>query len=229
MLRQKADAAGKTGQPEALKTAAAWRVVMKAEDREYYGIYAPLLERTRKVILAELDKITEEITQDSELALIEHVLSRIKSAASIQEKLRQNHLDTNARSAVINLSDAVGIRIVTHFVGDVYVVRDLLRKSDVWTIVKEKDYIAAPKPNGYRSLHVILELPAEGIDVSGIQAEIQLRTIAMDCWASLEHQMRYKKNITNTRMLETELKRCADEMASTDLSMQTIREMIQGQ
>lgn len=90
-----------------------------------------------------------------------------------------------------------------------------------------KDYIALPKPNGYRNLHVIVQLPFGNSEIPFIRGEIQLRTIAMDCWASLEHQMRYKKNILDTALIQSELLRCAEEMASTDLTMQAIREMIQ--
>ena len=98
--------------------------------------------------------------------------------------------------------------------------------STVWRVVTVKDYIANSKPNGYRSLHVILALPFGVGGIEEIRTEIQLRTIAMDCWASLEHQLKYKKNIGNTELIVSELKRCADEMASTDLSMQTIRDLI---
>ena len=89
-----------------------------------------------------------------------------------------------------------------------------------------KDYIANAKPNGYRSLHIIITLPFGVGGIETMDAEIQLRTIAMDCWASLEHQLKYKKAVRSTALIVEELKRCADEMASTDLSMQTIRDLI---
>ena len=129
-------------------------------------------------------------------------------------------------TAFTRLSDLIGFRLVTHFVGDVYELVKSMKSDTRYRVVKEKDYIALPKPNGYRSYHVILECPFPEAPDGVLRVEIQLRTIAMDCWASLEHEMRYKKGITNTALIEKELKRCAGEMASTDLSMQTLRDMI---
>ena len=119
------------------------------------------------------------------------------------------------------LYDAIGLRIVCAFVDDVYTIRDYLVNSEQYKIVKEKDYIRRAKPNGYRSYHMILRTQ------SGYYAEIQLRTISMDTWAALEHHLKYKKNLGgHVDLIVSELKRCADELASTDLSMQTIRDMI---
>lgn len=102
-----------------------------------------------------------------------------------------------------------------------------MRRQEDIRIIKEKDYIASPKPNGYRSYHVIISLPIHLPDCTKeLYAEIQIRTIAMDSWAALEHELRYKHTIQNAEMLAEELKRCSDEMASTDLTMQTIRKMI---
>lgn len=106
------------------------------------------------------------------------------------------------------------------------------KKSIITNVVEEKDYILNVKPNGYRSYHMILEVITPFPDCDGNEngkyyIEIQLRTIAMDSWASLEHQMKYKKNITNHERITKELKRCADELASCDLNMQTIRKLIE--
>lgn len=200
---------------------------MNSRDLKYYGEYAELLIDKQKMLLSEINKILTKIADDSEYAPAEHIRSRIKGSSSIKEKLIKNGLSDDAKSGLEFLSDVIGVRIVTHFIGDVYLLLKLLKKSDCWEVIKVKDYISNPKPNGYRSLHIILKFPVECSDFSFINAEIQIRTIAMDCWASLEHQMKYKKNIRNTDLIVEELKRCADEMASTDLSMQTIREMIQ--
>lgn len=202
---------------------------MNKSDLEYYGEYADMLIEKQNMILSEINKILNEITEDSEHAPAEHIRSRIKNPSSIIEKLKSRGLCHDAKTGLEFLSDVIGVRIITHFIGDVYSILELLKKSDLWEIITVKDYISNPKPNGYRSLHVILRFPVECPDFEFITAEIQLRTIAMDCWASLEHQMKYKKNIKNTKLIVEELKRCADEMASTDLSMQTIREMIQSQ
>jgi len=108
---------------------------------------------------------------------------------------------------------------------------EFIRTIPGCTVVMEKDYITNPKPNGYRSYHMILDLEVPYMDVDGnvpghYYAEVQLRTLSMDSWASLEHEMKYKQDIENTKLIVNELKRLADEMASCDISMQTIRDLI---
>ena len=177
-------------------------------------------------MLHEIQAILDSISTDSEKAPAEHLKCRIKGAESLKEKLRKNGLPQTPAAGLQHLSDVVGARVVTHFIGDIYTVLEWIRRSDKWKVKQVKDYIAAPKPNGYRSLHVILTVPFGVGGIDTIDTEIQMRTIAMDCWASLEHQLKYKKNIRSTALIVEELKRCADEMASTDLSMQTIRDLI---
>ncbi len=200
---------------------------MKQEDAAFYGIYAAKLEEIHDLMLREIQAILDGISNDSETAPAEHLKCRIKGAESLKEKLRRKGLAETPENGLRYLSDLVGARVVTHFVGDIYTVLDDITKSEKWQVKKVKDYIADPKPNGYRSLHVIITLPFGADDIETIDAEIQMRTIAMDCWAALEHQLKYKKNIRSTALIVEELKRCADEMASTDLSMQTIRDLIQ--
>ncbi len=179
---------------------------MKQEDLAFYGAFAPKLQEIHDLMLHEIQAILDSISTDSEKAPAEHLKCRIKGAESLKEKLRKNGLPQTPAAGLQHLSDVVGARVVTK---------------------KVKDYIANAKPNGYRSLHVILTMPFGVGGIETIDTEIQMRTIAMDCWASLEHQLKYKKNIRNTALIVDELKRCADEMASTDLSMQTIRDLIQ--
>ena len=199
---------------------------MKQEDLLFYGEYAAKLEEIKAMMLSEIQSMLNSISADSETAVAEHIKFRIKGSESLREKLRKKGLDETAESGLKNLSDLVGARVITHFVGDIYTVLDLIEKNPNWRVSKVKDYIADMKPNGYRSLHVILTVPFDTGGIDTIDVEIQLRTIAMDCWASLEHQLKYKKNIKNTALIVDELKRCADEMASTDLTMQTIRDLI---
>ncbi len=201
---------------------------MENTTESYYGKYLEPLRDIENDILNIIDILLNDMTPDPESAPAEHIRSRIKDPESTKEKLKKLRLPTDASSALNNLSDIIGIRIVTHFVGDVYKIVDALKNTDGCEIVKIKDYISSPKPNGYRSLHVIVRVPFADEDIPFINIEIQLRTIAMDCWASLEHQLKYKKNISNVKLIEGELKRCADEIASTDLTMQTIRDMIKG-
>ena len=200
---------------------------MKQDDLAFYGIYAAKLEEIHDMMLREIQAILDGISTDSEKAPAEHLKCRIKGAESLKEKLRRKELSETPESGLLHLSDLVGARVVTHFIGDIYTVLDEIQKSDKWQVKKVKDYIADDKPNGYRSLHVIITVPFGVGEIDTMDAEIQMRTIAMDCWASLEHQLKYKKNIRNTSLIVDELKRCADEMASTDLSMQTIRDLIQ--
>lgn len=204
---------------------------MIQEDQAYYGEYAEGLERIEELVLEELNAITERIKERTGEVPVEHIRSRIKESASLQEKLIKKGAQTDVRSAMTELSDLVGLRIVTHFIGEVYEILEDIQSSRLWKVTEVKDYISDPKPNGYRSLHVILSLDLDrmGVELPGmkeLQIEIQMRTIAMDCWASLEHEMKYKRTINNTDLIISELKRCADEMASTDLSMQTIRDLI---
>ena len=186
-----------------------------------YGDHLPKMEKTMGDILDRIEALRKNLTENYGMDPIEHCLSRIKAEDSMREKCRRNGLPENTESALRVLTDAIGVRIVCAFVGDVYKVAEYLRTFPDYEIVAEKDYIRNVKPNGYRSYHMILKT-AEGYFV-----EIQLRTISMDTWAALEHHLKYKKNVvTNAELIKAELKRCADELASTDVSMQAIREMI---
>ena len=152
---------------------------------------------------------------------IESVRGRIKTLDSIQEKLQRRGFELTVDSIERNLDDVAGVRVICSFPSDVYRLRDALLHQDDVILVEEKDYISNPKANGYRSLHLIVKTE------QGYYVEIQLRTISMDTWAALEHQMKYKKDkMASEELIVSELKRCADELASTDVSMQTIRDMI---
>lgn len=126
-----------------------------------------------------------------------------------------------------NLNDVAGIRVICPFISDIYDVAEMLLKQEDVFLVKKKDYIKNPKENGYRSLHLIIETP---IFLSNgkehMRVEIQIRTVAMDFWASLEHQIRYKKETEETQMISDELKECADVIARTDEKMQELKDRI---
>ncbi len=186
-----------------------------------YGSHLPELEQVMTLILKEIADVRADLTVKYGSDPVEHLLSRIKAEESMREKCRRKGLPETEHSALVDIHDAIGIRVVCSFVDDVYAIRDRLASMPGFTVTEEKDYIKKCKPNGYRSLHMILRSD------DGVYAEIQLRTISMDVWAALEHHMKYKKNISgNLSLVTAELKRCADELASTDLSMQTIRDMI---
>ena len=175
-------------------------------------------------LLGEVARIRNELSISIGMDPVEHILSRIKSEQSMRDKCIRKGLPVTTQSALERIHDGIGIRIVTAFVDDVYSIRDALRDAPGYDIVEEKDYIRHVKPNGYRSLHLIIRIH------DAYFAEIQLRTISMDTWAALEHHMKYKKVVGgNSDLIVRELKRCADELASTDISMQTIRDMINEQ
>ena len=188
----------------------------------FYGAALKPLEQTKALLHDMIRTYTESVGQTDQLKPIVYDCSRIKSPESAIKKCRLRGFGTSLGAALENLYDLVGIRVICAFSADVYRLAEWLKQQPDIRIVQEKDYYAAPKPNGYRSYHLLLQVPS-----TGMHAEIQLRTIAADFWATLEHQMKYKKEIPNEKMIRKELKRCADEIASVDLSMQTIREIIQ--
>jgi ppGpp synthetase/RelA/SpoT-type nucleotidyltranferase len=186
-----------------------------------YGSYLPELEMVMRELQESVDKLREEIREETGMDPVEHCLARIKSEESMREKCRRKMLPEDTEAALTQIYDAVGLRVVCAFIDDIYRIRDHLAQQPGTEVVEEKDYIRNVKPNGYRSYHMILRIHGK------FYAEVQLRTISMDTWAALEHHLRYKKQLGgNTSLIESELKRCADELASTDLSMQTIRDMI---
>lgn len=194
-----------------------------------YGRYLPLiLEDFSQCIQLENDKAKVE----TGYKLYEHIIGRIKTSDSMIEKCRRKQLPVTVDSALKTIRDSIGVRIICGFVNDIYQIIERIKAFDDCRIVVEKDYIQHVKPNGYRSYHVILEIDTPYPDCLGnsdgkYYIEIQLRTIAQDSWASLEHQMKYKHDIENPERIVRELKRCADEMASVDLTMQTIRQLIE--
>lgn len=191
------------------------------EQNTIYGNHLPQMEIILDEMLKHINTIRLEMSEKTQTDPIEHCLSRIKSEASMREKCRRKGLPETTESALCHIHDAIGIRIVCAFLQDVYTIRDCLTRFDEYELINQKDYIQNAKPNGYRSLHLILKTR------TGYYMELQLRTISMDTWASLEHHLKYKKSLRDNEVLIVkELKRLADELASTDVSMQTIRNMI---
>lgn len=194
--------------------------------QEFYGSDLPRLQAAEQALVGLLSRYPDTRRDGGQPQTILYCTSRIKSAESMARKLELHGLPADGETAVREMHDAVGVRVICSFLDDVYQVADWLADQPAVRIVQTKDYISAPKPNGYRSLHLIVEL-AEGPG-RGLSAEIQLRTIAIDFWASLEHQIKYKHTVTHESLIREELKRCADEIASVELSMQTIRELLAG-
>lgn len=201
------------------------------ERQTIYGKFGPYLEYILEDFGSRIQEASKKAKEETGFKLFEHYIARVKTADSMSEKCLRKGLPQTAESALKQIRDSIGIRIVCGFVDDIYRTIDVIKGLDGVSIYNEKDYVSNAKPNGYRSYHLILEVETDFEDCLGQQPgkyfiEVQLRTIAMDSWASLEHQMKYKHDIKNPERIVRELKRCADELASCDLSMQTIRDLI---
>lgn len=201
------------------------------QEQDIYGKYGGYLPKILDDLSQRIQEANDRVKQETGQKLFEHFNARIKQAASMEEKCQRKNLPRVPESALKEIRDAIGIRIVCGFIEDIYQTIEVIRQLEGCEIVLEKDYIRAAKPNGYRSYHLILEVETPYEDCHGQNpgryfVEIQLRTIAMDSWASLEHQMKYKHEIKDSKRIVRELKRCADELASCDVTMQTIRNLI---
>ena len=194
----------------------------------YYGKHILHMLAAQRRVLDIADEY-ERSHRSDEIKAIRNKTTRIKSPESMRKKLEKRGMPTDVETALSSMHDYVGVRIVCAFVDDVYKFIDWLDRDmpDI-DILERKDYISHPKPSGYRSYHVILKLNGDGSELGdGYVVELQVRTIAMDFWASLEHMVNYKHDIRNKELISDELRRCADENASNDISMQTIRDLIE--
>ena len=158
---------------------------------------------------------------------ISSIQTRLKSSSSIIEKMIRKGIPFSMENLEAQIHDLAGIRVICSYVDDIYALADALTSQDDITLVEKKDYIKHPKPNGYRSLHLIVSVPVFfSRQKRQIKVEVQIRTIAMDFWASLEHQLRYKSDVEATAPLKDRLQRCAEQSAALDVEMQSIyREM----
>lgn len=200
-------------------------------EESIYGTYKESMEKIMQILVEELEKKNNLIFQETGEKGYEHITARLKSDQSMRKKLLARKLPIDTYHALRSLRDSIGLRIICSFRDDVYKMVDELKQMPEVEVIEEKDYIKKAKENGYRSYHMILVMTVPYEDVDGnlpgkYYVEIQLRTIAMDTWAELEHKIRYKKDVANREVIASELKRCADELASCDLSMQTIRDLI---
>lgn len=181
-----------------------------------------------KEVRTKFEVLNEELSYRTSRNPIESIVSRIKTPISIAAKLQRLGIEPTVEAISEHLNDVAGIRVICSFIDDIYRVAEMLAKQDDITVVQVKDYIQKPKLNGYRSYHMIVEVPVFFSDSKKItRVEIQLRTVAMDFWASLEHQMKYKKENTDTPEIANELKSCAETIAATDARMLGIRKKIE--
>ena len=196
----------------------------------YEGYYDTMIQ-VMEYIAHQIEANSRRYEMEHGNKLYEHLNYRIKGDGSMRDKLLKHGLEPNAYNALRKVKDSIGLRVVCLFIDDVYENVALLKSLPGCTVVQEKDYIRDAKPNGYRSYHMILDVVTDAPDVDGnnpghYYVEIQLRTIAMDTWAALEHELKYKKNIANPELITQELHRCANELASCDVSMQTLKKII---
>lgn len=198
------------------------------------------MELMNKYRCAIMEVETKLHVLDSEFSLqydrnpFESIKSRLKSPRSIIEKLERKGQITDeasfAKSIEENLYDVAGIRVVCAFQEDIYRLAQLLVQQDDIQLIRTKDYIRNPKPNGYRSLHLIVEVPVFLADgKTSVKVEVQFRTIAMDFWASVDHKLRYKKDVANEAEIVEKLRQCATTISELDNEMQRIRTMIEEQ
>ena len=173
--------------------------------------------------------LNHELSLEYDNNPIESIKTRVKSYDSILKKIRRKNIPLNLRAIEDNLKDIAGVRVICSFPDDIYKLAESFLKQDDITLIERKDYIKNPKPSGYRSLHLIVQVPIFlQNEKKMVNVEVQFRTIAMDFWASLDHKMRYKKELSDeeVEILQEELYDCAKQSAALDERMQRIRDRI---
>ncbi|MDO4303230.1 MAG: GTP pyrophosphokinase family protein [Bacillota bacterium] len=192
--------------------------------------YITLMTQYRCAIMeieTKLKVLDAEFSQEYKRNPFESIKSRLKSPISIADKLRRKGLAITVDNIEKHLNDVAGVRVICSFPDDIYRLADLLAGQDDIILLGKKDYIKNPKPNGYRSLHLILDIPIFlSNEKKHMKVEVQFRTIAMDFWASLEHKLKYKKDVENEAEIVSRLKGCADSIEQLDFQMQEIRNEI---
>ncbi len=178
--------------------------------------------------LSAFQIIIDEIIETAEATgYVEHTKCRIKSPDSVRAKLDKKGIEFSRENAFRYLYDLAGVRLICKYADDIEKLFLCFQNSPDFTVVRTKDYITNPKPNGYRSFHTVVRKEVSTpTGKQSVLAEIQIRTISMDSWASLEHQLKYKKHIKDEAMIVSELKKCADEMYSSEISLMTLRDLI---
>lgn len=200
------------------------------DEQHYYMELIMMYHSAIREVQTKLEVLNDEFSVRYQRNPIEFIKSRVKSPQSIAEKLQRRGYDVTLENVYLYLNDVAGIRVICSFIDDIYDVAAMLTKQDDIKLLETKDYIQKPKDNGYRSLHLILEVPVFFSDrKQPMRVEVQIRTIAMDFWATLDHQLRYKKqNPTNYTEISNELRECADIINETDGRMQKIKYQIYG-
>ena len=198
--------------------------------REQYEAFTKLMAYYRCAMMeieTKLNVLNQEFSLRYDRNPISSIKSRMKSPASIREKLTRRGYDVTIENIEACLNVVAGVRVICAFPEDVRTIAKALLKQDDVELIEQKDYILNPKENGYRSLHLIVTVPIYlAHEKRKMRVELQLRTIAMDFWASLEHQLRYKKDVEFTDEMAKELKFCAELSAELDRRMDHLRESV---
>jgi len=181
-----------------------------------------LYQAAIKEVSTKLEILDDEFKARNDYNPIHHMECRVKSVKSTMEKINRKGFDLCAES-MSKITDIAGIRVICNYIDDIYKIAELLLKQSDIELVREKDYIEDPKKNGYRSLHLVVLVPVFLSDkVEKVPVELQIRTVVMDAWASLEHELKYKREETISKTAVKSLKQCAEEMAAVDARMQKI-------
>ena len=210
--------------PAAVEEAQLIENIRKSMEKDQYYL---LCQYAISIVEAKAKIIDEQLSMKYGREIMRSVSGRVKSPESIYAKLMRKELPADLETAGKKLNDLVGVRIVCLYLDDVYEIAEILKKQRDVTLVKEKDYIAKPKKNGYMSLHLIVDIPIYfGDNFQSKRVEIQIRTLAMDFWSVLEYQLMYKKNLSGAEKIGKELKNYSEEVANLDQKMMKLRNKI---
>ena len=200
--------------------------IFRTDNMQYLSLISKY-DAVIKKIKVKLEILGDDIELNTGRNPIQSIRTRIKTNQSILNKLHRLGEEISLESMEKNLFDVAGIRVTCLFIDEVYKLAELLENQDDIKLIRVKDYIKNPKENGYRSYHIIVQTPIYlSNSTYPMKIEIQLRTVAMDYWATLEHKLKYKKNIPNQDKIIAELKECADTITETDLKMLKIKNQI---
>ena len=192
-------------------------------DEQGFETFSHAYRAAIKEVRTKIEILSEDFAVRHDYNPIHHMERRLKSPESIEEKLIRYGKEVSISSAKENIFDIAGIRVVCNFIDDVYAMADMMLEQNDVRLIMKKDYIESPKPNGYRSLHLVIAVPVFLLNgCEYVPVEVQIRTVAMDFWASLEHQLRYKKVKELSPQVHQELKACAEASAILDKRMQLL-------
>lgn len=204
------------------------RPAVKGAMQRYSQPYKELMAYYRCAMMAvetKFNVLNEELSLQYDRNPIETIKTRLKSPESLLEKLNRRELPVTVGSIEENITDVAGVRVICSYVSDIYMLAESFARQDDIRVVQRKDYIQCPKPNGYRSLHLVVETPIFLHDEKKLmKVEVQFRTLSMDLWASLEHKIRYKKDLPENREIEQELFECAQLSTALEQRMERLQE-----